>query len=200
MILGPYEKMTFFGQDPLIKIILQSTMRERLRKMTTLVKLHCKSYKKVEEREGGRFQRTSAAQCFVHCTAIYFILFPPLVIIICCNPLCFFICNWKMLIHVCTCALVGWGLSNKSNLTWQNILACSYYLSHEWVANAKSSSVPSTAPTVCLLRQVATSNSYLAIARYFLFCVVNGHGARQIWRWAISGPWAQLCCSYVALP
>jgi hypothetical protein len=35
-----------------------------------VVKLHCKTDKKVEKREGGEFQRTSALQCLVHCAAI----------------------------------------------------------------------------------------------------------------------------------
>ncbi len=40
----------------------------------------------------------------------------------------------KMHSHVCTCALVGWGLSEKHNPTWHNILACSYYYPHAFLA------------------------------------------------------------------
>ena len=32
-----------------------------------------------------------------------------------------------MLLHVCICASVGLGPSNKNNLTWQHMLACSFY-------------------------------------------------------------------------
>ncbi len=45
-------------------------MREGLRKTTTVVKLHRNTDKRVEKREGEEFQRTSAAQCLVHCAAI----------------------------------------------------------------------------------------------------------------------------------
>ncbi len=68
-------------------------MRERLRKMATVVKLHHKTIKKGGKREGGEFHRTSAVQCLVHYAVIYFIIFHPLVINICFNLLCFFICN-----------------------------------------------------------------------------------------------------------
>ena len=45
----------------------------------------------------------------------------------------------KMILHVCTCVLVDRGLSNN-NLTWQNMLACSYYfLIRVW--QPKSSSI-----------------------------------------------------------
>jgi hypothetical protein len=80
---------------------------------------------KKEKGEIFREQVHSAMLCALHCYLI--ILFHPLVIIICFNLPCFFIYNWKMLLHVCTYALVSWGLGNKNNLTWQNMLACSYY-------------------------------------------------------------------------
>ena len=103
-----------------------------------------------EKRRGGISEnKRSAMPCALHCYLI--ILFPPLVITICCNLLCFFICNWKMLLHVCTCALVVWGLSNKNNLIWKNMLACSYYFLMRVWQMQKSSSLPYTAPTVCLL-------------------------------------------------
>jgi hypothetical protein len=56
-----------------------------------------------------------------------------------------------MLLPVCTCALGDWGLSNKNNLTWQNMLACSYnFLMRVWQPTSNSR-VWFTAPTVCLL-------------------------------------------------
>ncbi len=50
--------------------MLQLKIREGLRKTATVVKLHHNTDKRVKKREGGEFQRTSAAQCLVHCAAI----------------------------------------------------------------------------------------------------------------------------------